>query len=385
MDIRNLVKNIFSRKNSVKISEIAIDSAISSAYYGSLALEIAKNIIANAVAKCDFRFFYKSAENPKSKEYYRWNIRPNINQSGAEFKKQLISQLIDDNEVLVVEINNDLFIADSFLTPAHNIGTKEIVFQNVIVNSVCVYQNLKRSDCFYFRLNNENIKSIVAGVTSNLTTVLDYAINGYKNANSSKWKYKIDGLSIEQADFSEKMQEIKQKQLEPFLNAQNAVMPEFNGNEISNISSTVAKTSNNIVDLQKAIFSVVANAFHIPINLMLGGAVDDKTEIRFINDCIEPILLLISNEISRGFFDFKNFVDGCKCDIDSSAISVTLISTIANGIEKLLSSGVMNIDEIRENILHITRLNTDFSTKYWITKNFEEIEKALEERGDNVE
>lgn len=385
MILGDIIKRIFKGKTSVKISDISLDDSVSTAYYYSLAVEIAKSIIANAVAKCDFRFYYNGEENPKAMEFYRWNISPNINQNGVEFKKQLISQLIENNEVLVVEKGDSLFIADSFLKPSSAIGTNEMIFENVIVNSVCIYSKINRSNCFYFSLNNEDITTLMSGVANNLATVLNYAINGYKNANSSKWKYKIDGISSEQEDFYEKMAEIKQKQLEPFLNSQNAVMPEFDGNEITNVSQNISKTSNNIIDLQKSIFSIVANVFHIPVNLMLGGAVDDKTEVRFISDCINPILLIISNEINKGFFDYKNFSSGCKCDIDSSAISVTLISTIANGIEKLLSSGVMNIDEIRENILHIAKLNTEFSTKYWITKNFEEIEKMLNERGENVE
>ena len=385
MILGDIIKRIFKGKTSVKISDISLDNSVSTAYYYLLAVEIAKSIIANAVAKCDFRFYYNGEENPKAMEFYRWNISPNTNQNGVEFKKQLISKLIEDNEVLVVEKGDGLFIADSFLKPSSAIGTDEMIFENVIINSVCIYSKITRSNCFYFRLNNEDITDLMSGVSNNLATVLNYAINGYKNANSSKWKYKIDGISYEQEDFYEKIAEIKQKQLEPFLNSQNAVMPEFDGNEITNVSQTVSKTSNNIIDLQKSIFSIVSNVFHIPVNLMLGGTVDDKTEIRFISDCIDPILLLISNEINKGFFGYEHYSSGCKCDIDSSAISINLLSSIANGIEKLLSSGVMNIDEIRENILHIAKLNTEFSTKYWITKNFEEIEKMLNERGENNE
>lgn len=384
MKLFEFIKNVFKNNKSVNISDIAFENATQNVYYYLLAIGIAKSIISNAVSKCDFRFYYNGIEKPKSQEYYRWNIRPNRNQNGTQFKKQIISKLIENNEVLIFEKNDELFIADDYFKNNLN-GTQEITFENVTYNSVKIFQSIKRSEVVFIKLNNENISQLIAGVTSSLGAVLNYAINGYKSANSSKYKIKIKSFSEGDPDIANKLNEIKSKQLEPFMNSLNAVFPEFEGNELSKLENGVSKTSANIIDLRKDIFTVVSNALNIPKSILLGDKVDDKETMQFISDCIEPILKEISTEINYSQFTFEEFERGNHCDIDVSAISTTLISSIANGIEKLISSGTINIDEVRENILHLPVLNTEFSTKYWITKNFEEIEIALKGGEENNE
>ena len=376
MNLSGLISRIFKNGNKVKVSEISIGNTTQTAYYYLLALEIAKSVIANAISNCDFKFFYNGTENKKSAEYYRWNIKPNINEDGVQFKKRMVAKLIDDNEVLIFENGKSLYIADSFLKN-NDMGLGEFTFENIVVNSETVKRSLKRSEVVYIKLNDSDINVLTQGVAASLATVLGYAIDGFKNSNSAKYKYKIEGLSIGDEKFFEKMTEIKTKQLQPFMENQNAVFPEFDGNELTKFENKDNKTSGNVIDLRKDVFSVVANALHIPINLMLGGSVDDETAIRFITDCIEPILNVIKSGINCALFDFKGFENGNKCEIDSSSISLSLLVKVSTACEKLLSSGLANIDEIRELILHLSKLNTSFSTKYWITKNFEEIEKAL--------
>ena len=78
----------------------------------------------------------------------------------------------------------------------------------------------------------------------------------------------------------------------------------------------------------------------------------------------------------RSFFGARDFID-----INSAAYKNT-IGELAGAAEKLIGSGVMNIDEVRVRILGLNALNTEQSTKYWITKNFADIEKMSIEGGE---
>lgn len=382
MKIKDWVKSIFGNNKNITLSATTVQNIKNAVYYYYLAIDIAKSIIGNAVANCDFKFYSNGNLDEKSFNAYKWNFKPNINQSGFEFKKEIIAKLIEDNEVLIFDngsLNPDMYqiyIADSFRKNEH-LGFEEVTFENVQYNSNILQRTLKRSECVYLKLNTENIIDSLSSVSSSLAEVLSFAIAGYKNSNSNKFKYKIEGMSVEDDNFQEKITSIKNEQLRPFLESINAVFPEFEGNDLVKFDNDDNKTANGIIDIRKDIFSAVAQTFNIPLNILLGGKVDDDMRIQFINDCVKPFLKMISTELNGILFTSQEFSNGNKVEIDTTAISLTMIVKLAAASEKIISSGLMNIDEVRTNVLQLPALNTDFSKKYWITKNFSEINDAL--------
>jgi hypothetical protein len=68
--------------------------------------------------------------------------------------------------------------------------------------------------------------------------------------------------------------------------------------------------------------------------------------------------------------------------IDTSRVKHIDFAALANAIEKCISSGSMNVDEVRTIILGLNALNTEASKRYYITKNFEALEAASEKADD---
>ena len=90
-----------------------VQSTLSELYLRELAFLTCVNKIANALSKCEFKTYIRGEEKKES-EYYRWNVSPNRNQNATTFMNKLISELYKNNEALVVEVNNQIFVADSF-------------------------------------------------------------------------------------------------------------------------------------------------------------------------------------------------------------------------------------------------------------------------------
>ena len=62
--------------------------------------------------------------------------------------------------------------------------------------------------------------------------------------------------------------------------------------------------------------------------------------------------------------------------VDTSSINHIDIFEVADKVAKIISSGAANVDEVRER-LGWNALNTEFSTAYWMTKNFALAEDML--------
>ena len=91
-------------------------------------VNLAINMIAGAIGKCEFRTF-KAGKPYKAEEYYLWNYEPNANQNSTQFIQELVAKVLKYNEALVVDVNGKLIIADSFTRDEHEIG--EDVFRDV--------------------------------------------------------------------------------------------------------------------------------------------------------------------------------------------------------------------------------------------------------------
>ena len=82
---------------------------------------ICANMVANAMGRCEFRTF-RNGEEIQEKDYYLWNISPNVNQNATAFMHKLVARLYQDNEALIVNTiarsdMDALVVADSWEMP----------------------------------------------------------------------------------------------------------------------------------------------------------------------------------------------------------------------------------------------------------------------------
>lgn len=148
---------------------------------------------------------------------------------------------------------------------------------------------------------------------------------------------------------------------------------------ILNRQAKVIKTTSEITDITsitKEIFDKVAQAFKIPPALLRGDIADiEKITDNFLTFCIDPLCSMVQEEISRKRYGKSAFLNNSYLKIDTTCIKHIDIFSISESFDKLIASGGYSIDELRIKAGD-TPLNTDWSKKHWITKNYSDIENT---------
>lgn len=378
--LRNFLDRFFGRKDRVVINAVTAGGTAETWYY-ELAVKTAVSLIANVIGKCEFKTYYNNEFNDKSEEYYRWNVSPNKNQNASEFKHRIIEELLLTGECLVVEVGKELFVADGFSKETD--GVKPYVFSCVSVEGVQLNKKFKRSDVLYYKLDGFELKPLLSSVCGSYVDAWTAAFNNYRQKNSSRWKLKISSAARTDPQFKEKYRELTETNLKQFFDKNNAVYPEYEGYELTEVAGNGTAASDDITKLRNDIFALVAQTYKTPVSLLSGqiAGVKDVFE-SWLSVCIEPITTMLTDENNKQLYTFEDWQSDNFMYIDTSRVKHIDFAALSNAIEKCISSGSMNVDEVRTIILGLNALNTEASQRYYITKNFEALEATSENATD---
>lgn len=340
-----------------------------------LAVHIAVSYIANTLSKCEFKVF-ENGEEVKNRLYYMLNVSPNPNQNSSQFINKFIEKYYYDGHSLIVENGNSLHCADEFDIDDTN-PLKENIFYNVTFNCHQIKKKHKASDVFYFRLDNDHVKGLIDAMYMQYGEIVSSALAAYKRTNGAKYKLLLEQYQAGNADFKRIYKEVIQKQLQSWMENDNAVYPQFKGTDLQVMNGINAKDTGDIISMRKEVFEMVAQGFKVPLPMLYGNMTNVKEIIsQYLTFCIDPLADMIGEEITRKYYSYDEWSKGCKVVVDTTCISHVDILDVAAAVDKLISSGVLNVDEVR-NIIGHKALNTEFSTSYFMTKNYELAEKAL--------
>lgn len=363
-------QSIATQEVQLTIEDFAIVSAI--------------NLVASAISKCEFKTYSKGNEN-KADEYYLWNIEPNKNQNSSQFIQEFVSKLLYYNEALVVEINGQLIIADSFYQNEY--ATVENYFTNVSRGTMNFNRSFKMSEVLYFRLGDNDIRALLSNLIKGYNNLLNMAIGKYKRSGGRKGIVKVNKTASGDDDFQKKVDDLFNNRFKSYFEAENAVIHIPNGIDYTEQNGEGnKKSSSEIVDISsitKETFERVAQAFKIPPALLRGDIADiEEITNNFLTFCIDPLCDMISEEINRKRLGKSAYLAGNYLKIDTTCIKHIDVFSIAEKIDKLIASGMYSIDELRIKAGD-TALNIDWSKKHYITKNYSNINNL--EGGENVE
>ena len=343
--------------------------------FKKLALYIAISYIANAITKCEFKC-YKNGEEIKDEQYYTLNISPNINENSSQFWNKVINKLFDNGEALVIPVKGELFCADSF-----SIDKKPIIgniFSGVTVDTFQFDRTFRMRDVFYFRLELKNVTKLFDDVYEKYGNMMAYALKSYTRSNSKKYKLILKNIKAGDKQFQKDFEEVVKKQLENFVKNDNAVYPQFEGYNLEEFgTSTQSKDSSDVIALRKDIFEMVASALKMPVG-MLYGNINNVTEVvnQLLTFAVDPVTDMMEEELTRKIYDYETWKKGNYIEIDTTCINHIDILNVAEKVDKLISSGTCNVDEVRQKV-GMNALNTEFSKTHWITKNYSTSEEAL--------
>lgn len=356
---------IISQKIETKKYSLAVED---------FAIQLAINIIAGIISKCEFKIV-ENGEETKGDEYYLWNYQPNFNQNGTDFIFELISKLIYRNEVLIVENGGQLIIADDFERKQY------VLYQNT-------YSNVRREDytfpkvfleqdVIYLRYTYSKIRGLLSSMMAGYSELIGLSMQKYKRAGGRKGVMKTKITPQQNEEWNKALNDLYTNRFKSYFQNENALVVLPDGMDYSEIQASGNQKSTSdvadIVNLTKEAFTRAAQAARIAPALLIGDVSNlDSALEETITIGILPLVDLLEGEILRKRFGLSGFKKGYRIIIDTTNIKHFDLLEIADKADKLIAAGLYNIDEIREK-LGDSPLNTWWSSKHFMTKNYAEL------------
>lgn len=349
-----------------------------------LAFELCVDMVANALGRCDF-LTYVEGKEVRDREHWLWNIQPNLNENSTEFLHKLVDSLYRRNEALVVSFRHRdgyemLAVADSWEQGEAQV-TRMNEYTGVTVDSYTFRKRFREDEVLHLRLNQRAIRPVIERLTHAWNDMASLAKKHYEWDQGHHWKVHLDQMSAGDKEFETNFSQMIQKQVQPFFENPNGILPEFDGYKFESLGSggsgsSVSSGSGRVEDVRNLvgdIFDFTARGFLIPVVLLNGkveGTKDAKS--RFLSDVVDPLCDQLQEEVNRKRYGFDAWRSGNYLRIDSSSIIHYDLFDQAASVEKLIGSGVYTINDIlraagREPI------NAPWADRHYLTKNIADI------------
>lgn len=353
-------------------------------YLKTLAIENVANFIGRSISETEFRV-YKDNELDRGDIYYRLNVKPNLEMNAAEFWQKVIHKLLTKNEVLIIiSDTNDLLIADSYYREEKALyaGT----FRNVVVKDYDFKRTFSMDQVIFLEHNNGKLEEIVSGMLKDLEDVYGRKLETLCLENQIRATVGIETTGRFDKDKAAEMQEYINKIYETFSKNTVAIVPQQRGFTYTEVStntrgSSAKQTSNELTKLSNEFTDTIAKTLGVPPDLIHGDSADQESNIKmYLKFCIGPLLNKIETELNCKMFSKKDFLKGAK--ILTNGINTPDIFELSTAIDKLVSSGAYNRNEIRQ----VTGYDpTSDGDVFLITKNYQTADDTMKGVNNNDE
>lgn len=366
------IKDIFGRfwnKNDTIYNCYSTTVALE-IFYKELAINSAINIIAKCIANAEFRTF-KQGKEIKKHNYYLFNIEPNQNQNATEFNLELIRKLIYDNEVLVIQENEKLYIADGYTINDRTLY--QTFFTNVSVKNLNFQKTYFMEDVFYLKLNNSKIKKLIDDVYSSYGMLISQCMNDYKKSKGVRGKIKLTTSFAQKHENQIQLQKLIQEKFRSYISSDNSVIPIEEGFDFIESERKGATTSTEVREMINEIFTIVGIAFNIPEGIIKGDLAEVEEQRRnLLTFCVDPIAKLYEDEINRKMYGENVYIEGSKVKIDTSRVEHINIFDVASSLDVLTRIGFSHNNLLR--LIGEEAINEKWANEHYMTKNYQKQE-----------
>lgn len=345
-----------------------------------VAFATAAGKVARSLAKCEIKT-YANHEEKQERDYYRLNIEPNRNQNSSAWMQELIWKLYRDNEALVIDVGGQLLIADSYAKKTY--ALRDWQFSSVSVGDLTFDRMFYMPEVLYFRLNNENVRSLVDALYRSYAGMMAAASEMASSAGKIKGIINMPGMVAGAEQEKKTAADIMNNRFKPLFASGNAVVPLPQGFSYQDIGKNYADgSSREYRAMIDDVMDITGAAFGIPSVLLKGqtAGIEEAFDM-YLTDCIDPLADLIETEINRQMYGQDGFLSGYHVRIDTSQIKHFELFDAAGAVEKLIGSGAMTINDIRPR-LGLKKTDDPVGDQHLITKNFGTAEEVTKNETD---
>lgn len=338
------------------------------------------NMIANAVARCEFRTF-RGGKEIQEREHYLWNVEPNVNQNSTAFLHKLVAKLLTDGECLVISTRqregyDALVVSDSYMLSGCY-PSKQNEYTDVQVGDVSYEKTFREREVLHLRLNHVNIKPVLDGLYTSYCRLITAAMKRYEWDKGQHWKVHVEQMAQGKEDFTAKFTAMIEEQVKTFLDSNGAILPEFDGYAYTNEGG---KSTVDLADIQaqaKDIFAFTAKALQIPA-VLIDGTVQgtEDAQARFLTGCIDPICDQLQEEINRKRYGYEAMRRGDYLRVDTSGILHFDMFANAGNLEKVVGSAVFTVNDILR-AAGLPTIPEPWADEHYLTKNIATLSESV--------
>lgn len=338
-----------------------------------LSFWVCVNMVANALGRCEFRT-YRNNEEIKEREYYLWNVSPNVNQNSSAFLHKLVAKLYMNNEALIVTTlpRGDLqalVVADEWQEP-EDWPSRQNEYRGVVVGDYSYQFPVYENNALHLTLNYTNMRPIVNALYQSWWRMISAAMRAYTWGNGQHWKVHVNQLAQGDDTWAARFQQMISDQVRPFLESDGAILPEFDGYQYENVGGDgTSATTRDVRAMVEDIFDFTARGFLIPsvlVNGSIEGTADANT--RFLTNCIDPLADQLQEEINRKRYGYDGWRQGNYVRIDTSSIIHFDMFANAANVEKLVGSGAFTINDVLR-AANQAPINEPWADEHFMTLN----------------
>lgn len=339
------------------------------AYLRKLALETCINFIGRTISQSDFRVM-KGNKRQYDDWHYLLNIRPNTDQSAADFWQSFIYKLIYENEVLVILTDdNDLLIADDFTRVEYAVYPD--VFSDVIVKDYTFKRSFRMNEVIYLTYNNEKLLNYMEAMFDDYADLFSRMIEVSMRNNQIRGTVGIESTQPLDGENKAKLQSFIDKLFSSFKKNSVALVPKLKGFEYTEVAKgdTKGTSIEELTKLKRSLIDDVANILGIPNALIHGELSDYETSIKaYIRFCNSPFVKKIQDELNAKIVEKNDFLNGNRIDV--FGITEKDLIDNAEAVDKLVASGAFTRNEVRE-LFGKERSDNPELDEFVITKNYQ--------------
>lgn len=377
MRFMDLMAEFFSREpeanGTCSLSGAPPGRAVEALNIEELALFSVIDLISSVGAMCEWRF-YKDRQRVEREDWYTWNVSPNPDQNGTEFKRLLDARMLRFNEALVFEQNKNYYIADTFSREQD--GFQPAMYTGVSYRGQSVTRKLRESEVMHFRLASSGqaraLQNYVQGLYS---AAMQEAWDKYRKSGGKSGILKV-GMQARGAKTYEKdFETLMNDRFKRFFESKNAVLPLFDGYDyIAQNGPSSQKSTSEVSDigslLQQAQVSA-CNPYHVPPSILRGEVTNLEDAVNsMLTFSVKPLFKTIEAEFNRKQYGKVGIFDGWRMQISTVGIkSVDILAQAANA-EKLVQNRLYSSNGVRE-IFGDEPIPEKWADEYVITKNVE--------------
>jgi HK97 family phage portal protein len=339
------------------------------AYLKKMALETCINFIGRTISQSDFRIM-KNGKRQYNDWHYLLNVRPNTDQSAADFWQDFIYKLIYENEVLAILTDtNDLLIADDFTRDEFAVYPD--IFRDVTVKDYTFHRSFRMDEVIFITYNNEKLTTFMDGMFNDYAELFSRMIEVGLRKNQIRGIVGIDSTQSLNKENQEKLQKFIDKLFAAFSKNSVAVVPKLKGFEYDEVASgdNNSQSIDELTKLKKSLIDDVANILGIPNALIHGDMSEYETSIKaYIKFCIGPLVKKIEDELNAKLLTKEEYLKGSRIEV--KGVTEKDLIDHAEAVDKLIASGAFTRNEVRE-LFGKERSDNPALDEFVITKNYQ--------------